>query len=271
MIHGPLLLVGGAEDRSSTGLILTTILSLCRQRDPILLLIDAASRRPGRMDREYERAFLDLGASRVLSPRLLRVEDANREEFIHNIEQADAVYFAGGDQSRLTRVLLGSRGLELLRERHLVGDLVVGGTSAGASALSETMIARGRSGLWPSKGMVELEAGLGFASGIVIDQHFRERNRQGRLVEAVLRLSKRRIEGIGVDENTAVAVRGDGTIDVIGDGAAVCVSSPEDGYQTWRQAEPGDILRVAELTISILPRGARMVAGGSFSRSIMTG
>lgn len=208
---------------------------------------------------------MDLGASRILSPRLLRVEDANREEFIHNVEEADAVYFAGGDQSRLSRVLLGSRGIELMRERHAAGDLVVGGTSAGASALCETMIASGRSGLWPAKGMVDLEAGLGFASGIVIDQHFKERNRQGRLVEAVLRLSERRIEGIGVDENTAVAVQDDGTINVVGDGAAVCVSSPEGGYQTWCQTKPGDILGVAELTISILPQGARTVLDGSLS------
>jgi cyanophycinase len=217
------------------------------------------------MDREYERAFLDLGASRVLSPRLLRVEDANREEFINNAEKADAVYFAGGDQSRLARVLLGSRGLELLTERHASGDLLVGGTSAGASALSQTMIASGRSGLWPSKGLVNLEKGLGFVSGVVIDQHFRERNRQGRLIEAVLRLSQRRIEGIGVDENTAVAVRADGTIDVIGDGAAVRVASREDGYQTWRQARPGEILPIAELTISIFPQGTRMVLGSSLS------
>jgi cyanophycinase len=119
------------------------------------------------------------------------------------------------------------------------------------------MITGGRSGLWPSKGMVALETGLGFVSGVVIDQHFRERNRQGRLVEAVLRLSEQGMKGIGVDENTAVAIRSDGTIHIVGDGGAVCISSPKSGHQTWCQVKTGEILRGAELTISLLPRDSR--------------
>jgi cyanophycinase len=259
--HGPILLVGGAEERSARGLILQTFLTLCQKRNPVILLIDAASRRPGRMNREYERAFLDLGASRVLSPRLLRVEDANREDFVSAVLEADAVYFAGGDQSRLTRALQGSRGLALLRARHVAGDLVVGGTSAGASALSETMIAGGRSGLWPRKGMVDLDRGLGIASGIVVDQHFRQRARQGRLIEAALRLSRQRMDAIGVDERTALTLRGDGTVEVTGDGAAVYISTPENGHQAWCQAQVGDIIRIPALTVSIIPHGTHIAAG----------
>jgi cyanophycinase len=110
--------------------------------------------------------------------------------------------------------------------------------------------------------MVALEPGLGFASGVVIDQHFGERNRQGRLIEAVVKLSRRRIVGIGVDENTAVAVRRDGTAEIVGQGTAVCVSPSKEGHRIWRRARPGEPLQVSDVRISTLTSGTLMALPG---------
>ncbi len=262
---GPLVIVGGAEDRSSSSVILRKLVSLCRTTAPRIVVIDAASRVPSRFAREYRRTFLDLGARDVDTPRLDAPSDAQDRAFVRMLEDADLVYFAGGDQSRLVNILLGSAALDLLRARHKAEEVVVGGTSAGAAALSRRMIARGESDLWPRKGYVRLADGLGFTD-VVIDQHFSQRGRLGRLMEALLVLGEG-VRGVGVDENTALVLFSDGSGEVIGEGGVAILSVESGAGGSWHDAGHHEIVSGCAVTMRILRHGDRV--GGVVPTPVM--
>lgn len=226
---GYVVVVGGGEDRSPRSPILRRLMELA-SRD-MVLVVDAAAHYPSRFARQYRQTFLDLGASHVLTPRLESRHDAEEGGFLEALDGADVVYFAGGDQERLVSVFRGTRAHDILWERWQRGEVVVAGTSAGASALSRTMIARGEAGMWPRKGLVRLAPGLGFTA-VVVDQHFSQRGRLGRLVEAVL-LAQPRVPGVGVDENTAVILRPDGWAEVVGEGGVALVTADGDDPASW--------------------------------------
>ncbi|MCU0610327.1 MAG: cyanophycinase [Candidatus Eisenbacteria bacterium] len=254
---GSLVVVGGAEERSSEGLILQRLVGLCRAGSPAVVVVDAASPSPTRYAQTYRAAFLELGARVVLTPRLDTPEDAGHPDFLQAVDQADLVYFAGGDQSRLANILRGTSAHHRLLARHQGDGLVVGGTSAGAAALSLDMIARGESELWPRKGVVRLAEGLGFTS-LVIDQHFSQRGRLGRLIEALAALGDPEACGVGVDENTALVLSPDGDGEVVGQGGVAVVRLGRTGYASWQNTPSRDIVSVTGAEISILRHGDRV-------------
>jgi len=255
MPGGTLLIVGGAEERSPEGVILSRFIELCPGTDPVVLLIDAASKHPQRSNRKYRKVFSALGVRMVLCPRLTSQKDADNSDFLQYIDQADAVFLAGGDQTRLCRVLQQTRGIELLLERFASLDITVGGTSAGASALSKTMITSGGSGLWPRKGRVKLSTGLGFVSGFVIDQHFEQRERFGRLAEAVISLSRWQVSGLGIDENTALILHPAGRAEVAGSGGVAVIQPSRDLRQEWESTKEGGILPIRAMHLTLLRHG----------------
>ncbi len=253
--HGSLMIVGGAEKRRCDSPVFIRFLEFSTSRDPTVLLVDAASRAPGRMVREYRELFMELGARKVLFPRLVDRDDADQSQFMEAVEEADIVYLSGGDQSRLVGVLLGTKGLRRLLHRHRNEGLPVGGSSAGAAALSRFMIAGGRAGLWPKKGRVRLSDGLGFAHELVIDQHFGRRARLGRLLEALAILSEEDVVGIGVDEDTAVAIGPDGRGEVVGRGAAMVLRMERGAYREWCEAEKDEIIGGSCTNLLVLRHG----------------
>lgn len=255
MYSGKLMIVGGAETRNRSGRILSRFIGLTDREAPVVLFIDAASRSPGRMADEYRRLFLDLGAADVLYPRLARSSDASNWLFLNAVERADLVYLSGGDQSRLSRILGGSRGLELMLDRYRHDGLSVGGTSAGAAALSSRMITGGDGGLWPKKGLVRIADGLGFIPRVIIDQHFAQRWRLGRLVEAIAMHSRDGVVGIGVDEDTAVLLRNDRSAEIIGSGGVALIRCSYRAYSAWDRASSGDLISVPLKTFRILISG----------------
>ena len=255
MNSGNLMIVGGAENKSQSGKILSRFMQLAVQENPVVLFIDAASRSPGRMADEYRRIFLDAGALDVLYPRLARTSDASSSRFIDAVASADLIYLSGGDQNRLSRILKGSRGLDLMLDRYRKSMISVGGTSAGAAAMSARMIAGGDGGLWPKKGLVRIADGLGFAPRIIVDQHFAQRWRLGRLVEAIAIHARDGITGIGVDEDTAVLIKNDGTAEIVGSGGVALIRCSYRAYSCWNRASHGELIPVPLKTFRILTSG----------------
>lgn len=252
---GSLVIVGGAEDRTGDCVILKRLASLCPVGDPEVLLVDAASRSPARFVGQYRQVFESLGARAVWTPRLDSPQDADTPDVLSAVERAHLVYFAGGDQTRLAQVLRGTRAHARLLARHAADGVVVGGTSAGAAALSRTMISRGESELWPRKGSARLAEGLGFTD-LVIDQHFSQRGRLGRLMEALAMLAGAAC-GVGIDEDTALVLLPDGRGEVVGQGGVAVVTLAGDSGASWPHAGHRHIVPLS-VELSVFRGGDRV-------------
>jgi cyanophycinase len=199
--------------------IFARFLALCGGGRARVAVIPVASRLP-RTGEEYADAFRRHGAREAPVLDFRSRVDGEHPDVLAELARCDGVFFTGGDQVRLAEVLGGTPAARVLRRRNAAG-MPVAGTSAGASYLSERMIARGWSGPRPRPGMVTLATGLGLAPWLVIDQHFRERRRQGRLIAAVALTPG--ASGVGVDENTAAFLDPDGAMEVVGAGAVTVV------------------------------------------------
>ena len=223
-MSGALFVVGGAEDRKGAKLILRQFTETAGGRAARLLVIASASTIPDEVLAEYEAAFTDIGVGH-LDPCFQRSRsEVDTPELLAKLEDATGVYFTGGDQLRLVSVLGGTAFARRLRERHAEG-LPLGGTSAGASAMSAVMIGRGQGRRTPRVSAVRLAPGLGVLPEIIVDQHFRERDRLGRLITAVIENPGHL--GFGIDEDTAFIVDPDGMVSVSGRGTLTIVDGHE--------------------------------------------
>ena len=180
MTGGYVIPVGGAEEKVRDAAILKRFVRLCGGRDGRIAVIPTASRMPD-TGRRYEELFKQMGARRV---RVLEIEeraDCENADFLRVLERANGLFLTGGNQLRLSTTLGGTPVADLIRRRNADDGLHVAGTSAGASILSEHMIAYGDEGPTPSSDKVTLAPGLGIMPWAIIDQHFRQRDRLGRL------------------------------------------------------------------------------------------
>ena len=218
---GTLVAVGGAEDKRDEMVILRRALDEAAGGVRRVEVLPTASREPLLAAQPHADAFRALGVPDVgvLDVRLR--EEAEHDAFAERVRAADLLYMTGGDQARLSDVLRGTPLLSAIHEKLAAGG-VVAGTSAGAAAMSGTMIAQGDSTL--RKGGVQLMPGLGLLDGLVIDTHFTERGRFARLIEAVA--THPRLVGVGIGENTAVVLR-DGELRVVGAGSVVVLDAGE--------------------------------------------
>ena len=219
--HGHLVIIGGHEDRSNDMQILSRFVELAGGKDAKIVVISAASTVADEMWQTYDRAFGELGVARRVHLGLQSRQDANDEDHIRDIVDATGIFMTGGDQKRLLAIIGGTA---LDAEMHAALKLrgaVIGGTSAGASAMSGHMLAQGRAELHPEKGSVSLGAGLGFLHKVVIDQHFSERQRLSRLLSIVAQNPY--LQGIGIDEDTALVIERGVGIEVLGEGAVTVV------------------------------------------------
>ncbi len=263
---------GGLADPA----IFERFLELCGGAGARLVVIPVASRLP-RTGFEYADALRRHGAGDVAVLDVRTRADSEDPDALASLARADGVFFTGGDQVRLAEVLGGTPVARVLRRRWAQDALPVAGTSAGASYLSERMIARGWSGARPRTGMVTLITGLGVATHLVIDQHFRERRRQGRLLSAIA--TEPDCTGVGVDENTAAFVAPGGELTVIGAGAVTVVDAATarpvtalvaaEGAPAWppqeerRRARPARAVShprvdVHTLRVRVVPAGGRV-------------
>lgn len=219
--HGHLVIIGGGEDRKNDKAILTRFVELAGGPDARIVVITAASTLAEEMWEIYNMAFGDLGVKRRFHLPLMSRQDANNEEKVRMVAEADGIFMTGGDQKRLLAIIGGT---SLDAEMHTalkVRGACIGGTSAGASAMSGHMLAQGKTDLLPQKGAVSLGAGLGFLHRVVIDQHFSERQRLARLLSVVAHNPY--LQGIGIDEDTALIIERGRGIEVVGEGSVTVV------------------------------------------------
>ncbi|MGH2677019.1 MAG: cyanophycinase [Actinomycetota bacterium] len=226
---GPVLMIGGAEDKRRDRVILSRVVELAGGPDASMVVISTASTFGERAAAGYSEVFRELGAGESVGLHPRTREQANEPELVQAVNRATGVFLTGGNQLRLVSVVGGTRLEDAVASAHDRGA-VIAGTSAGASAVAAHMVAFGRSGASPKHRMIHLSAGLGLVEGLVVDQHFEQRGRWGRLLAAVA-LSPRLL-GIGLDEDTAAVVHADRTLEVIGKGAVTIV----DGSQVATDA-----------------------------------
>jgi cyanophycinase len=249
--RGPLLIIGGAEDREGPKVILQRFVDLAGGPNARIVIVGTATTVPGEVGPQYLDAFDDLGVESAQFLSLSGRREANSPGAVEEIRGASGVFFTGGDQSRIATILGGSKVEEALHERHQAGDLVIGGTSAGAAMMSGTMILGGGD-IVPSMTAVRTGPGLGFVDGIVIDMHFAERGRLSRLLAAV---AVRPHElGIGIDEDTALQVDGS-TLTVLGQGGVTIVDAGQGAsVMAPAEAQEGSVALTGVL-LHVLPSG----------------
>lgn len=228
---GPVMVIGGAEDKLRDKVILSRFASLAGGADGHIVVVSTASSLGDRATSIYRDLFRGLGIGEVTGLRPEEREQADDPAGVEAIRTATGVFLTGGNQSRLTQVVAGTKladALFLARDR----GVVVAGTSAGASALASHMVAYGRPGATPKNRMVHLSAGLGLLQEIVIDQHFEQRGRVGRLLALVAQSPS--LLGVGIDEDTCAIVHADRTMQVIGRGAVTIVDGAHVRTDAYR-------------------------------------
>ncbi len=218
--RGSIFAIGGREIGQGNLDVLARFVSCCGGTSARLVVLTTASREPVRRARAYELAFQSLGVGQVTYFHQEHRGEAGDAAVLSAVDEADGVFFTGGSQLKLVSTIAGTPLLERLRARHLCG-LHLGGTSAGASALSAVMIARGDGRLAARLASVRMSPGLGFLRQVIVDQHFRERDRLGRLLAVVL--CNPSMLGFGLDENTAFVLDAADRISVCGSGTLTIV------------------------------------------------
>ncbi len=250
--RGWIIPIGGAEDKLQRRRILKRFVSLCGGRDSRIVVIPTASRLADTGAR-YLDLFDRLEAGNVQVADILTREDAERADYLEMIEQATGVFLTGGNQLRITTIIGGTSTAKLIRVRNANG-LHVAGTSAGASVLSEHMIAFGKDGSSPRAGSVRLAPGFGLTNRFIIDQHFRQRDRLGRLVAALA--YNPHPTGIGLDEDTAAFIGPDNTVEVEGSGALTLVDASKTEFSSMAEAGVSKPICLLGITVHILVEGA---------------
>lgn len=266
--NGKLISIGGAEDKGTEseghyasqnnlnffelGILKRVVLEIGGV-DKHIEVITTASNIPREVGDNYSLAFGKIGCTNAHIMSIRNREEARNPEFIERIRKADGVMFSGGDQLRLSTIFGGTQILEILTDRYMNDRLVIAGTSAGAMAMSNTMIYQGKSDLAHLKGEVKITTGLAFMSNVIIDSHFDKRGRFNRLAQAVA--SNPSCTGIGLGEDTGVIVTSGNDLEVIGSGAVVIVDGKDILHSNITEVSIGTPISVENLRVNILVHG----------------
>jgi len=250
--RGWIVPIGGAENKENDPRILERFVRCSGGAAADLVVIPTASRVHETGER-YEQLFRELGAARVTVMDFDTRRDCQEQGRLERIGQASGIFFTGGNQLRVTTLLGGTPVAKLIRLRNARG-VTVGGTSAGASILSEHMISAGDEGSSMIAGSVRLAPGLGLTNRFIIDQHFRQRDRLGRLLTA-LAYNPFSV-GIGLDEDTAAFIGPDETVEVEGSGAVTIVDGADVTYSSIDSVEEGQPVCMLGLRLHLLVAGA---------------
>jgi len=250
---GPLVVIGGAEDKTGDCVVLREFVRLAGGARARLVVLTVASEVPDEVGATYLEVFQRLGAKQV---RVLDVRERGQTagaELVEAVEQATGVFFTGGDQERITNLLGGTAADQALHRRHEEG-LLLGGTSAGAAMMSANMILEGKSGATPRVGHVRIGPGMDFWRGVLIDQHFGQRGRSGRLLSALARYPHQL--GVGIDEDTALVVQGE-EFEVIGSGAVAVFDAGCATYNDVLDRQPSEHVALCNVRLHVLTAGFR--------------
>jgi len=250
---GHLLVIGGAEDKLRQRQILSRFVTLAGGREAKIAIISTASALGNEATELYRSLFRAMGVREVRGLRPVTRDEAEDPRLAAALDDVTAIFMTGGNQLRLAGVIGGTLLSQAIAERHRHG-VVIAGTSAGASAMSAHMVAFGTSGASPKQRMTQLSAGLGLLQGAIIDQHFEQRNRIGRLLALVAQSPS--LVGIGLDEDTAALIGPSGVLEVIGRGSVTILDPAHlhtDAYEVKRHRP----IMVSGVILHSLPAGYR--------------
>ena len=248
-----LVIIGGAEDKQGDCTILREFVRRAGGINARIIVMTVATELPREVGEDYMRIFERLGVEDVRIVDTVEREDASSSTYLEAIEKATGVFFTGGNQARITSVLRDTEIHKLLHKR-LTEGLVIGGTSAGAAMMPDMMIVEGDSETNPRIEIVEMEPGMAFLPGVVIDQHFAQRGRIGRLLSAVAQQPVNL--GFGIDENTAIVVTNN-QIEVVGEGAITVLDVSGITHTNLGQILKDEDLALCGVKLHILPHGYR--------------
>ena len=246
---GPLIIIGGHEEKGRDGVILREVAR--HLKGGRLVVATVASHQPEGYFDSYKEAFEALGVTDLVELYVQERAETASEETLRLFDGATGVFFSGGDQLRISSQLGDTPVEQRVREIHEAGG-VIAGTSAGASVMSDTMLVKGSSQETHRIGDLHLAAGLGLVRDVIIDQHFAERGRIGRLLGAVAQ--NPRELGIGIDEDTAIILRGH-RFEVIGSGGVYVVDGGGVTHSNIAEAETDRALSIHDVRLHVLCDG----------------
>jgi cyanophycinase len=255
--QGQLVIIGGAEDKEGDCTILREFVRRAGGVNARIVVMTVATELPREVGDNYIRVFERLGVEDVRIVDTVEREDATSASYLEAIEKATGVFFTGGNQARITSVLKDTE-IDKLLHRRLSEGIVIGGTSAGAAMMPDMMIVEGDSETNPRIEVVDMEPGMAFLPGVVIDQHFAQRGRIGRLLSAVAQQPV--VLGFGIDENTAVVVNNN-QFEVVGEGAVTVIDVSDITHTNLDQILKDEDLALCGVKLHILPHGYRFDLG----------
>ncbi|HIM58695.1 MAG TPA: cyanophycinase [Gammaproteobacteria bacterium] len=250
--RGWVIPIGGAEDKVDDMTILRRFCQLCGGKKANILVVPTASQLDDTGPR-YVELFEGMGATSKYTPINER-EDCFNEDIIASLKEASGIFITGGNQLRLSTILGGTPVAKLIRSLNAQGTHVAG-TSAGAAIVSEHMIAGGESGPTPTEDGVVMAPGLGLTNKVIIDQHFQQRDRIGRLLAALS--YNPFVSGLGIDEDTAAFISPQGVLEVVGSGAITVVDPSELTYSSMAKARHHDAITLIGMKLHILGPGSK--------------
>jgi cyanophycinase len=253
MAEGHVIVIGGAEDKVRERVILARFVKLAGGRDARIAVISTASSLGPLAGQMYRKVFTELGAADVQPIHTISRAACSDPVALRAVNQATGVFLTGGNQLRLSSTIGGTPLAQAIVRRHREGA-VVAGTSAGASAMSTHMVAFGASGATPKQRMVQMAAGLGLLPGVIVDQHFEQRNRLGRLLAIIAQNPS--LLGIGVDEDTAGVVGPDRVLEVLGRRSITIIDGAESETDAW-EVKAHRPLMISNVRLHSLPAGYR--------------
>jgi cyanophycinase len=252
-VHTSLLIIGGAEDKVGRATVLRRFVRLAGGRKARIVVIPTASSSPNEAVQTYTTIFTRLGAQEVVAVNPPpRRNAAAADELVQAIDNATGVFMTGGNQLKLSQLFLGTPLAEAVSRAHARGA-VVAGTSAGASIMSQFMISLGADGVTPRQRTSQLTSGLGLLPGVIVDQHFDQRARYGRLMSLVA--GSPNLLGMGIDEDTAAEIRDGRKLTVMGSGAVFVVDA-RNAISDVPEARRDAPLLVSGAVVHSLPTGA---------------
>jgi cyanophycinase len=269
-IQGKLIIIGGAVDKGSfteteldknatinlnffeTGILKRILVESRHKELSRIEIITTASKIPKEIGPEYVKAFNSLGATNVDVLYIEKREQAMDPDVLERLRAADVVMLTGGDQLRLTSILGGTPFHDILLDKYLNEEFIYAGTSAGAAAASNTMIYQGSSSEALLKGEVKITSGLGFIDNVVIDTHFVQRGRIGRLFQSVVGNPK--VLGIGLGEDTGLLITHNNRMEAIGSGLVILVDGREIKDTNLTEVELGQPISISHLVTHVMSK-----------------
>lgn len=245
-----LVIIGGGEDKKNDKRILKEVVRLAGGREARIGIVTTATKLPEEVGHEYEKLFKDMGVNEVNSINIGGRKTSDIHGTMEKIMDYSCLFFCGGDQLRISSIIGGTSFHKLIHDFCCEGRIIAG-TSAGASMMSEIMIVEGEDEEAPARCTIKLAPGMDLIKGVVIDQHFNQRGRIGRLFAAVAQNPS--ILGLGIDEDTAIIVDNNEKFSVIGNGVVTVVDGRNIEYTNITEQYPDNPLALTNVTVHILP------------------